>query len=64
MTDHSLFDTPVKPSRNDVPKPRSCLRCHETFDSAGFGERICRRCKGTIEWRNGLATTFGSSRRR
>lgn len=37
----------------DVPKVRPCLRCGVDFESSGFGERICRRCKTSTTWRNG-----------
>ena len=37
----------------DVPKVRPCLRCGVAFESSGFGERICRRCKTSTTWRNG-----------
>lgn len=47
----------VEPLRadNDVPQERACLRCREPFPSAGFGERICRRCKSRVAWRNGVS---------
>lgn len=51
-------------ARNDVPQERRCLRCSTTFWSEGFGERICRRCKGSNEWRNSAPVSPGSSRRR
>jgi hypothetical protein len=43
-----------EPSRasRDTPKERACLRCKAIFLSDGFGERICRRCKGSSSWRN------------
>lgn len=31
---------------------RQCLRCQTSFDSTWAGERICRQCKSTAEWRN------------
>lgn len=39
---------------SDVPRPRLCLRCECSFESEWSGERICRRCKSTTSWRNGL----------
>jgi hypothetical protein len=33
-------------------KLRPCLRCNEPFTSGWSGERICRRCKDSIAWRN------------
>ena len=48
----------------DVPRERKCLRCETKFQSEGFGERICRRCKGSNAWRNAAPGGQGSSRRR
>lgn len=53
-----------KPNVKDAPKQRPCLRCSEIFESTGIGERICRRCKGSNAWRNGIPATPGSSNRR
>lgn len=50
--------------RRDVPQERHCLRCETHFWSEGFGERICRRCKGLNAWRNAVPDSSGSSRRR
>lgn len=36
----------------DAPKMRLCLRCATAFPSEGFGERICKRCKGSHGWKN------------
>lgn len=52
---------PVSPNGNDpsvhaiadIPKARICLCCDAEFESSGFGERICRRCKTTSTWRDG-----------
>lgn len=33
---------------SDVPQERRCLRCETSFCSEGFGERICRRCRGLM----------------
>ncbi|WP_225027101.1 hypothetical protein [Xinfangfangia pollutisoli] len=49
---------------NDVPRERLCLRCHTQFPSEGFGERICRRCKGTTSWRSSVQSMVSSGRRR
>ena len=38
----------------DVPRARLCLRCGSSFESEWSGERICRRCKNSTSWRNGL----------
>jgi hypothetical protein len=48
----------------DISKERQCLRCDTLFWSEGFGERICRRCKGLNAWRNALPVSPGASRRR
>lgn len=49
---------------SDVPRERPCLRCDTVFWSDGFGERICRRCKGLNAWRNAAPVSPGASRRR
>ena len=36
----------------DRPKVRNCLRCSVEFESAWSGERICKRCKGSNEWKS------------
>ena len=38
----------------DVPKTRKCLTCRTPFESAWSGERICKRCKNTTAWKNGV----------
>lgn len=48
----------------DVPQERHCLRCGVLFWSEGFGERICRRCKGLSAWQNAAPVSLGVSRRR
>ena len=48
----------------DVPQMRKCLRCEASFQSEGFGERICRRCKGLTAWRTAASVSAGASRRR
>lgn len=54
-----------EPSRalNDAPKERACLRCEAIFLSNGFGERICRRCKGSSSWRNAAPASSGNANR-
>ncbi|SEM19336.1 hypothetical protein SAMN05443999_11521 [Roseovarius azorensis] len=49
---------------DDTPKERCCLRCKAIFWSDGFGERICRRCKGLTAWRNAAHSSRGTSRNR
>ncbi|WP_233417282.1 hypothetical protein [Halovulum marinum] len=69
MSDKAMADgaTPyiaTARARRDVPQERQCLRCETLFWSEGFGERICRRCKGLNAWRNAVPVTPGSSRGR
>ena len=45
------------PERTYVSKTRNCLKRREPFESDWAGERICRRCKGTHGWREGVAST-------
>ena len=42
----------------DVPKLRKCLRCKADFQSEWSGERVCRRCKASSTWRNGLPKSW------
>lgn len=51
-------------ARGDVARERRCLRCETVFYSEGFGDRICRRCKGLNAWRNAVAVSPGAARRR
>jgi hypothetical protein len=64
MIDHAELD--MLPGRlpGDVPKVRECLRCGTAFQSEWSGERICRRCKSSTSWRNGLPLPFKASGRR
>jgi hypothetical protein len=43
---------------------RPCLRCATPFESAWSGERICRRCKASATWRQGLPHASSHGRRR
>ncbi|WP_343562948.1 hypothetical protein [Kiloniella sp. b19] len=36
-------------------KKRKCLKCRETFMSEWPGERICKTCKASTAWREGVA---------
>lgn len=47
----------------DAPKERACLRCAAAFWSEGFGERICKRCKGSHSWKNAALVHQGSPRK-
>jgi tRNA(Ile2) C34 agmatinyltransferase TiaS len=33
-------------------KQRKCLLCQRVFESKGVGNRICRRCKDTTDYRD------------
>ncbi len=35
-------------------RDRTCLRCLTAFRSAWSGERVCKACKGSSQWRVGL----------
>ena len=30
---------------------RICLKCRDSFESEWSGERICKRCKGSGDWK-------------
>ena len=51
-------------SPRDVPSSRLCLRCRSVFQSDGFGERICPRCKGSALWKSGTPPRGSGSRQR
>ncbi len=34
-------------------KLRRCLVCSEDFPSAWAGERVCKRCRSSSQWRQG-----------
>lgn len=59
---------PVDNSPDDLdvslhrPQMRKCLRCRSSFESAWNGERICRRCKNSGAWKNGVQITSTSKR--
>jgi hypothetical protein len=42
----------VPRASRDGAARRACLRCRALFDSEGFGERICPRCKGSAIWKS------------
>ena len=39
--------------RDDERKTRKCLMCRVEFLSEWAGERICRKCKSSKNWRRG-----------
>jgi hypothetical protein len=51
------------PARGDVPAERHCLRCRTSFQSEGFGERICKRCKAQASWKAAIPSGTGAGRR-
>ena len=44
----------------DHVKSRHCLRCQAPFVSTWAGERVCRKCKSTSVWRDGVAANMAS----
>ncbi len=44
-----------EPDRKYDAKERRCLKCREEFLSSWPGERICRTCKSSSAWREGIA---------
>ena len=36
-------------------KVRTCLKCREPFESGWSGERVCKKCKTKISWREGVS---------
>jgi uncharacterized paraquat-inducible protein A len=61
-----LFDDQPSPTKTprDVPTTRACLRCKAVFQSEGFGERICPRCKGSSVWKSAPPTRGDGTRQR
>lgn len=51
-------------ARGDARAQRTCMMCRQAFDSAGFGERICKRCKGQAAWRSSAPSGEGRAGRR
>ncbi len=64
MTDPPLDDLGPTRSPRDVPTTRECLRCKAVFQSEGFGERVCARCKGSAAWKTALPLRGDGSRQR
>jgi len=62
MRDYATKVTPIDRPVEDIPKTRQCLKCRSTFSSEWSGERICRRCKGTNAWKNGVPSLTPSNR--
>ena len=46
------YEQDVRPDY--VLKTRKCLMCEAPFFSEWAGERICRKCKSSKNWRNGF----------
>lgn len=63
MMDHDPDLVPPSPARGDMPAERRCLRCKAVFWSAGFGERVCKRCKAQASWKSAVPSGAGASRR-
>ena len=60
MHDQTLDGQP--PAPRDIPAERPCLRCKAPFPSTGFGDRVCKRCKGSNAWRIAAAVPDGPAR--
>jgi uncharacterized paraquat-inducible protein A len=62
----SLLNDRLSPAKTprDVPTTRACLRCKAVFQSEGFGERICPRCKGSAVWKSALPLRGTGTRQR
>lgn len=61
-TAHPQHDPPVR-ATGDIAAERACLRCKALFQSEGFGERICPRCKATVLWKSAIPARDGHSRK-
>ena len=46
------MDDVIEP-QTQQQKERRCLMCGIKFPSEGAHNRICRRCKSTVAWRQG-----------
>ena len=53
----------AEPPANIGRRERCCLMCGVHFSSEGAGERICRKCKTTSSWRNGVSYVSGARAR-
>ena len=53
MTNVTYVRKPV-PRRMERKKVRACLKCREPFESEWSGERVCKKCKTRIAWREGV----------
>ncbi len=42
---------------DDDLKDRRCLMCREVFASEGPHNRVCRRCRGSRAWRDGVSAS-------
>lgn len=49
----------AEPAANIGRKERCCLMCGVHFSSEGAGERVCRKCKTSSSWRNGVSYSSG-----
>ena len=63
MTTLDQILSPPGPARGDIAAERACLRCRAPFPSEGFGERICKRCKGQTTWKSAIPSGDGGTRR-
>ena len=63
MTGRTGLLAPVTPALRDRPASRTCLRCATAFQSEGFGERVCKRCKAHASWRSWAPEGHATGRR-
>jgi len=50
----ATLDDQEPAARVETPKTRRCLMCCEPFGSEWSGERLCKRCKTSAQWRSGI----------
>lgn len=62
MTTAHPQNAPSVRADGDIAAERACLRCKTLFQSEGFGERICPRCKGSVIWKSAVPARDGRSR--
>ncbi len=48
-----VAELPSTRRASDGARERICLGCSSPFHSEWSGERICKRCRGTSNWRGG-----------
>jgi hypothetical protein len=51
---HGKHNTKPEPEKKHTPKTRQCLRCSRDFRSNWIGNRVCRQCKSSSDWSEGM----------